>query len=51
MNWTEKSKEIAAILIQDAGGNINEQVVLGLLEKAAYAGMVFECDNWVKQRV
>ena len=36
--------------MQDSGGALDYDSVLDMLEKAAYAGMVFECDNWVMKR-
>ena len=54
MNWRDKSKEIAVELLkklkEDANGNYTRQDVLDYLQKAAYMGMQFECDNWVLKR-
>jgi len=50
MNWKEKSSEIASIIIESMNGDFSRETVLARLQEAAYAGMVFECDNWVMKR-
>lgn len=54
MNWSEKSKEIAVDLLEKMEdgivGSYTRQDVLDYLQKAAYIGMRFECDNWVLKR-
>jgi hypothetical protein len=54
MNWKEKSEEIATNLLEkmknDVVGSYTRQDVLDYLQKAAYMGMQWECDNWVLKR-
>ncbi len=54
MNWSEKSKQIAAELLGEMeDGVINPDTradFLQVLEQAAIKGMKYECDNWVLRR-
>lgn len=54
MNWSEKSKQIAAELLEEMeDGVINPDTradFLQVLEQAAIKGMEYECDNWVLRR-
>lgn len=54
MNWTEKSKEIAVGLLEKTEGgivgNYTRRQIVECLQKAAYKGMQYECDNWILKR-
>lgn len=51
MNWKEKSNEIASAIIDSMDEDFSRDTVRARLQEAAYAGMVFECDNWVMKRI
>lgn len=54
MNWQEKSKEIAVELLDKMEDGVvssyTRQDVLAYLQKAAYMGMRWECENWCLKR-
>lgn len=52
MNWSDKAKEIAENIYDKMfrpNPSHSKENLMEMLEKAAYEGMAFECDNWVNR--